>query len=176
MNKEIIIRKVKKEDASEYLKIVNFVWRSAYKDIFPEEVFIKKEEELKEKVEKFSLKYYNDNKKICYVAEYHGNIIGIMNGQINSNYEYFCEKGYSDLIALYIHPDFQSLGIGTKFKEIFIDWAKKNGSNKFVIGVLKDNIKARIIYEKWGGKLSSHTNLFYKLGIGYDEVFYMYQI
>lgn len=116
MKKDIIIRKVKNEDAIEYLKIVNLVWRIAYKDIFPEEVFIKKEEKLRKNIETFSSKYYNDNTKICYVAEYNGNIIGIMNGKINSTYEYFDEKGYSDLVALYIHPNFQSLGIATRLK------------------------------------------------------------
>ena len=174
MEKEIIIRKVKKEDAFEYFETINLVWRIAYKDIFPEEVFISNEEKLSRRVETFAQKYYNDNTKICYVAEYQGHIVGIMSGQINSTYEYFDKKGYSDLVALYIHPDFQSFGIGTKFKDIFINWVKKNGSNKFVIGVLKDNHKARKIYEKWGGTLSSHTNLFYRLEKGYDEVFYTY--
>ena len=43
MNKGIVFRKVKKEDARGWYTLVNKVWRDAYKDIFPEEVFIEKE-------------------------------------------------------------------------------------------------------------------------------------
>jgi inosine/xanthosine triphosphate pyrophosphatase family protein len=45
-----------------------------------------------------------------------------------------------------------------------------------VIGVLKDNHKARKVYEKWGGKLDNHEQPFVKLGVGYDEVFYTYEL
>ena len=78
----------------------------------------------------------------------------------------------------------QALSLGKQedaIKEAFpglniIDWVKENGANKFVIGVLKENHKARKVYEKWGGKLSSHTQNFIKLGVGYKEVFYTYEI
>ena len=41
--KNIIIRKVKSEDAEQYIKLGNLVWRIAYRHIFPEEVFIDRE-------------------------------------------------------------------------------------------------------------------------------------
>ena len=93
-----------------------------------------------------------------------------------SHYEHFGKMGYADLGAIYIHPDYQGLGIGSKLKQIFIDWAKSNGATKFVIGVLKDNHNARKIYEKWGGKLDEYTQPFVKLGVEYDEVFYTYDL
>ena len=68
------------------------------------------------------------------------------------------------------------LGIGSKFKNIFVEWAKKHGATKYVIGVLKDNQNARKVYEKWGGKLDEYTQPFVKLGVGYDEVFYTYDL
>ena len=43
-------------------------------------------------------------------------------------------------------------------------------------GVLKDNLKARAVYEKWGGVLDDYTQPIVKLGVGYDEVFYTYNI
>ena len=75
-----------------------------------------------------------------------------MRGSIHSSYEHF--SMYADLTALYIDPRFQGCGIGHKFRELFEDWAIKNGASKYVIGVLKDNLKARKVYESWGGKLS----------------------
>ena len=98
-----------------------------------------------------------------------------MCGSITSSYEYFSYE-YADLIALYIDPKFQGNGIGTSFRKIFEKWAKENGDSKYVIGVLKDNLKARKVYESWGGKLSEHEQDFVKLDIGYPEVFYLYDL
>lgn len=55
---EYIIRPVRPEDAEQYFKLNNLVWRSAYKDIFPEEVFKNRESEKvinKEKLKDYSL-------------------------------------------------------------------------------------------------------------------------
>ena len=88
----------------------------------------------------------------------------------------FNERGFADLEAMYIYPEYQGLGIASRFKELFVNWAKSNGATKFVIGVLKDNVKARKVYEKWGGVLDDYTQPIVKLGVGYDEVFYTYNI
>ena len=152
MNSDIKIRKVNQTDATKWFKFVNKVWRDTYKSIFPEEVFLEKEKNVEEKEKNFNQKICNDNKNIALVAEYKGEIIGIMCGSINSNYEHF-NLEYADLIGLYIDPDFQEKGIGSSFKKMFEEWARKNGATKYVIGVLKDNQKARVVYEKWGGKL-----------------------
>jgi GNAT superfamily N-acetyltransferase len=171
-----IIRKVEPKDARQYVELHNYVWRKAYKNIFPNEVFEDRETRTEEKISGFAENYFNDNNQICYVAESDGKIVGFMFGTIKATYPYFEKKGFADLVALYIHPDFQHIGIGTKFKEIFTSWAKENGAKKFVIGVLKDNKPARKAYESWGGKLDDHTQPFVKLGVGYDEVFYTYEI
>jgi GNAT superfamily N-acetyltransferase len=93
------------------------VWRDAYKEIFPEEVFLEKERNAHETVKSFNERIYNNNEKIAYVAEYEGEIVGLMFGVINSNYDYF-KSDYADLVALYINPEFQGNGIAHKFKEI----------------------------------------------------------
>lgn len=176
MNKDLLkIRKVKSEDARQWHILVNKVWRYAYGHIFPEEVFIERENKLEERVKDFDNKIYNDNKNIAYVAEYDGKIIGIMCGSINSSYEYFNSE-YADLISLYIDPKFHGCGIGRCFKEIFEQWAIENGASKYVIGVLKENINARRVYETWNGKISEYEQDFVKLGVGYPEVFYTYDL
>ena len=44
MDKSLLkIRKVTKEDAREWYTLGNKVWRDAYSHIFPEEVFVEKE-------------------------------------------------------------------------------------------------------------------------------------
>ena len=99
-----------------------------------------------------------------------------MAGKIRSSYPYFEEENYADLSMIYVHPDFQGIGIGTSFKDVFVKWAKENGATRFVIGVFKDNKKARKVYESWGGKLSSQHFAREKLGDKYLEVFYTYEI
>lgn len=131
---------------------VNKVWRVAYSHIFPKEVFREKDSQIDERVNTFTNKIKNDNENIVYVAEYDGEIVEIMYGSIKSVYDKF-HSNYADLIGLYVNPRFQGLGIGRKFREIFETWATQNGTTQYVIGVLKDIIKARWVYESWGGKL-----------------------
>ena len=176
LNDLISIRKVRNEDAKQYIEFINSVWRVAYKDIFPEAVFIDRESEIENRILDFGNKFYNDDKKICYVAECNGVIVGAMYGTIESTYDYFFNDGYADLVSLYIDPNYQGKGIGTKLKDIFENWAKNNGAKKYIIGVLKDNNNARKIYESWGGKLDIWEQKFYKLDVGYDEVFYKFNL
>ena len=176
MNNNIIIRPVKTEDAEQYIKLNNLVWRFAYNHIFPEEVFIERENNLDKKIEKFSTYAFNDDTQMMYVAECDKNVVGFISAKLISNYPHFAELGYAELGAIYIHPDYQGLGLGSKFKNMFEMWAKGNGATKYVIGVLKDNHKARMVYEKWGGKLDDYSQPFIKLGVEYAEVFYTFNL
>lgn len=172
----ILIRQVEATDALEYTELINLVWRDTYKHIFPEEVFVDLEDKTEGRVKNFSNIFYNDKMRMCYVAVDKGVIVGVIYGLIKSGYEYFGEQDYADIVSLYIIPEYQGMGIGKKLKDIFEKWARENGAKKYVIGVMKDNVKARRVYEKWGGKLDLHEQDFYKLGVGYDEVFYTYDL
>lgn len=171
----INIRKLELSDAEQYVVLHNLVWKSAYNHIFPKEVFEDRDKRTKEKIENFH-NLVNAPNEIGYVAEVNNKIVGFMNATILSNYEHFKDLGYAELMGLYIHPDYQNKGIGSSFKQIFVDWAKAQGATKFVIGVLHDNFNARKVYEKWGGKLDSYTQPFVKLGVEYKEVFYTFKI
>lgn len=168
----INIRKVRQNDARQYVNLINSVWKAAYSHIFSEEVFIDKEKRTEEKIKKFNAKEFNNETNICLVAEENNKIVGVMFGSINSKKEYYLNLGYADLMVLYILPEFQGQGIASKFKAEFIKFIRDKGFDKFVIGVLKDNLKARKVYEKWGGKLDNYTTKFK----GNDEVFYTYRI
>ena len=176
MNKELLkIRKVKPEDARDWIVLCNNVWKDTYAHIFPEAVFIERDNQVEEKIKTFIYKMKNDKENIAYVAEYDGKIIGIMSGSIKSSYDKFNSE-YADLTVLYIDSKYQGLGIGSSLKNIFEQWAIENGATKYVIGVLKDNLKARKVYESWSGKLSKYEQDFIKLGVGYPEVFYTYDL
>ena len=68
------------------------------------------------------------------------------------------------------------MGIGTALRDIFINWAKERNTDQMVIGVLKENTKARKVYESWGGTLSEYEQDFVQMKVGYPEVFYTYKI
>ena len=78
-----------------------------------------------------------------------------MFGTLDSDYEHF-KNDYAELTALYVYPEYQGKGIGTKLRDIFVEWAKSKKADKYVIGVLKDNARARKVYESWSGKLSEY--------------------
>lgn len=173
---QVTIRKTKVEDAEEHIKMHNQVWRSAYSNIFPEEVFLERESKTEQKIKDFDNNVVNVPGHISYVAEFNGKIVGMMNASLFSFYDHYKELNFADLEAIYILPEYQGLGISSKLKNIFVNWAKENGAKNYVIGVLEDNIKARKVYEKWGGKLDSYRQPFTCLGNDYSEVFYIYNL
>ena len=77
MDKELLkIRKVKPDDARDWFVFGFKIWRDAYKNIFPEEVFVDRESKLEEKIKDFDNKMQNNEKSIAYVATYNGKIVG----------------------------------------------------------------------------------------------------
>ena len=171
----VVIRKANISDAEKYVDLNNLVWKDAYKHIFPEEIFLEREKMKSVKMEQFC-DYTKSPEHIVYVAEKDGELVGLILAGTSSFYPYYAERGYADLMAIYVHPDYQGFGIASSLKKIFDKWLEDKGKTKFVIGVLKDNLKARKVYEKWGGVLDEREEPFQMLGKDYSEVFYLYNI
>ena len=172
MLNEIIVRPIKRKDVEQYINLKNIVWRNAYSHIFPEEVFLLREKSIDNMVKDFLNNDYINPMQFNYVAEHNGRIVGILSGKLHSDYEYFKMNNYAELMAVYILPEYQGKGIASRLKNLFIDWLKENNVKKYVIGVLRDNRKARDVYENWGCELSDYSQPFVKLGVEYSEVFY----
>ena len=175
MDEKIIIRKQKYDDAEHCAKLNALVWKEAYKHIFPKQVFDNQQENISKRIQMFQ-SGINDENIITYVAEIEGEIVGYFSGSLISQYSYFADKGYADLLAIYIKPNCQGKGIATQFKKIFVEWLNKHGKEMFVVGVLKKNKQARQVYEKWGGVLSDYEQCFKMLENEYSEVFYTYKV
>ncbi|MCR4738824.1 MAG: GNAT family N-acetyltransferase [Lachnospiraceae bacterium] len=172
---DIKYRPVRKEDGYEWHTLLCRVWRSAYSHIFPVEVFDERDKYIEDKARQFTEDKFTGDRKIAYVAEHAGKIVGLMFGTLDSDYEYF-KNEYADLVALYVYPDYQGMGIGTALRDIFVEWAWGKGAGRYVIGVLKDNAKARKVYESWGGTLSEHEQDFIVMNVGYPESFYTFEL
>ena len=176
MVKNIVIRQVRIQDAEQYIDLSNLVWRDAYKHIFPEEVFVSNESKKQKMIDKFGSFVANDADKFNYVAVDRDRIVGFISGRLGTKYQNFDSMDIAELESIYIHPDYQAIGIGTEFKNVFVKWAKEHGAKRWMLGVLKDNKKARKIYEMWGGKLDEYTQPFVKFGVEYQEVFYIFNL
>lgn len=172
---DVTYRKATAGDAREWYIFLNKVWRDAYKDIFPEEVFAYQDSRVENGRNYFVSSLLDKDDKILYVAEHEGKLVGIMWGELYSTYGHFHDS-HADLVALYIDPQYQGAKIGFTLKNIFEDWARENKAEKYIIGVLKDNVKARKVYEKWGGKFVPYESEFVRLGVGYKEVFYEFYL
>ena len=172
---EINYRQVRKEDGYEWYSLLDNVWRVAYDGIIATEVFDARDNAREDRARGFSEEKFLGERKTAYVAEHDGRIVGLMFGTLDSDYEFF-KNDYADLVALYVYPEFQRMGIGTALRDIFVDWAKQKNADRYVIGVLKENTNARKVYEAWGGTLSEHEHDFVQMGVGYPEVFYTYEI
>ncbi len=172
---EIKYRPVQKEDGYEWYTLLDEVWRDAYGHIFPQEVFDGRDYAREERANGFTEDKYAGERKIGYVAECDGKIVGLMFGTLDTDYECFKNR-YADLTALYVYPQYQGKGIGTALRDIFTEWAKAKNAEKYIIGVLKDNAKARKVYESWGGELSDYEYDFVVMNVGYPIVFYTLEV
>ena len=170
------IRPYKKGDESQIVWLINNTWRSAYADIFPSEVFDERDRTADARIADFDDKLKRNN-RICYVADDNQKIVGVLIGSFNTDIEqYDCCGDVARIIALYIDEKYQRARIGKNLFDEFVKIIKQNKINKFVIGVLEENFKARKAYEKWGGKLTGYTEDFTIANVSRKEVFYEYDI
>ena len=172
---EIRYRQIRKEDGYEWYALLSRVWRASYAHILPEEYFDARDRSVESRAAEFTEELFAGDRKIAYVAEHDGKIVGLIFGTLDSNYDYF-KGSYADLVAIYIYPEYQGMGIGTALKDIFVKWARTKNADRYVVGVLKENHKARRVYESWGGRLSEHEQDYMIMGRGYPEVFYVFEI
>lgn len=172
---DVKIRAYIKGDENQIVWLINNTWRTAYKDIFPSEIFEIRDKSAEDRIKSFNSSLIENN-KICFVAEEDSKIVGVLVGELKTNIELFDKDGYARISILYIDKDFQRQKIGYSLFKSFVDELKKNNKERFVIGALKDNRQGRDAYERWGGVLTDYTEKFVVLDVSREEVFYEYDI
>jgi len=173
--KEFSIRKAKKKDARAWTELNNRVWRAAYANIMPEEVFVRRQEETEERISRFS-KTLHEKGVFHYVAVADKKNVGILRFRTLSPHQKYQEQGYADLQVIYIDAAYQNKGIGRAFFDLCMKKLKKCGCTKMVIGCLKENLPTRDVYEHWGGKLDAGEEKFVTFGQEFPEVFYLFDL
>jgi len=83
---------------------------------------------------------------IALVAEWRDSIIGY---SVVSTHTHPRQKGIGD-IMIYLHQDFQRIGLGSIMVNHVIDLANKEGLHRLTLHVVSENIGAIRLYEKLG--------------------------
>lgn len=140
----ITIRLAKPEDAYERAACHVSSWRSAYKNIVPDEVLDNLS--IGERAERFN-QYLENKDNFFYCTIYDGKIIGNFN---------FCKSRDEDkpnageIVGFYLIEEFWGKGVGKKMMNYSIDTLKNMGYNEVILWVLEENGRARRFYEKCG--------------------------
>lgn len=173
---DIKIRKLEIADCYDAKLLINKVWRLAYADFMPQSVFDKKDANIDESVKKFICQLEN-GEIFGYVAIFDNRIIGVAIAKNLTGYNHYKPLGFADLQILYILPEFQGIGLGSKFFELIKKDFKTAGVTKMLICALEKNTKARAVYEKWGGKLDlTYKKDYETCGETFVDVFYLFDL
>lgn len=96
--------------------------------------------------------FENARRSVYYVAEYKNEIVG--GGGI------FPTEGLPDetceLVKMYLHPHVRGIGLGKRFIQKCIDFAKKAGYKNIYIETMPELQQALKTYEKFGFNYISH--------------------
>lgn len=172
---KIKIERCKVDDAEQYINFLNLVWKNAYSNIFPEEVFQRRDHGKQNFINGFE-RFLNDKNNFYICAKIDNNIIGILFGNLKTHNMKYQNLGFAELGAIYVHPDFQRQGIGKQLKNYFEKWLKENGKDKYVIGVLQRNKNAIKTYESWGGKNMGRIFKTEIMGKKYNEIIFEFRV
>jgi ribosomal protein S18 acetylase RimI-like enzyme len=142
---EIVIRDAKIEDINEMAIVRQKVWDSTYRGIYSDD-----------SIDNFDYNYAKnsfirkvENPNLMFkVATLDNKIVGyVCFGYATQDY-----KDYKyELVYMHILKDYQGLGLGRKFFNLIIDYARENNIGKFFVICNKHNYNAHKYYEKMGG-------------------------
>lgn len=148
MNKNIIIRNIKKEDIPSVVDIQIKGWQTAYKGIIDDKILVSMNKE--ERIEKRN-KDYKQNGFI--VAELENKVVGFCRYIDSNKFTQEIPSIDCELLALYVQPDLKYNGIGTKLFQFVVNEFKCKNKTKMILWCLKDNEASKKFYKKMGGKI-----------------------
>ncbi|ERJ11712.1 GNAT family N-acetyltransferase [Haloplasma contractile] len=137
MNETVTIRKARKDDAEEILKLVDQVFgESTNFPNTPEEfdITVEQEEEYIEKMSLFLVAVIDDR----------------MIGSLTLDKGPYKKSHHTALLGITILEGYTSMKIGSKMLEDTIKWCKENGIKKINLEVFETNLRAIGLYRKFG--------------------------
>ncbi len=148
MNKKIIIRKAKPEDAKSVAKVHVDSWIETYSGHIPDEVLSKINVNQREKMwEEIIIK----NKDFLFLATINDSIIGFLSAGRPRD---LVDSADIEIFALYLLKNYHKQRIGYQLYKRLI---KEVGTKNILIWVLENN-PHRTFYERIGGSVISSKN------------------
>ena len=142
---DYIIRKNEIKDQEQMAHIKIDGWKCAYDRIIASKYL--KTLDYKKQTERY-IASFDEYKDLVLVAVRGEEVLGY------SCFQYFDKnhKFDSELVSLYIKPEYKGMGIGTKLLKATIKELKENAKKSMIVWCLSDNSNAISFYEKNGGK------------------------
>jgi len=134
----IIIRKMTKKDMKQIQDIAKTTWHATYDGIIPRDIqdhFLEKAYSLQMMKQRLKQPYF-------FVAEVKGKVVGFSQFTVPN------QQGMTELVAIYLYPDYQGKGIGSAFLKEGIKYLKD--VKEIQLNVEKDNHIGRQFYEAKG--------------------------
>lgn len=149
MDKNIIFEKANVNMCDELAKLKLEIWESTYRGIYPNTKFDNYNYDTESS--KFK-KWIQDPNGAFFVAK-----DTTKNQLIGYTYIGFSTRcyiaGVPEIILLYIHKDYQHMGIGQAMFQLGYNYLQKSNYKRFIISCNKYNINAQKFYIKMGGKI-----------------------
>ena len=136
------IRKANQSDVSDIANIHFESWNATYSNLLPQ-TYRDRENNLSQKMDMWNkvLPSFGVNTWIAYDAE--DTAVGFIS--------YFKKDQECEITTLYLLPQYQNLGIGTKLMDAaLIDASQRNSCSSLSLWVLKTNLSAISFYKKFG--------------------------
>ena len=144
MSKNIEIIPAKISNAEDLGKLHSRAFRKAYREIIPKEKLNSFTPEARSKSFAEALAAKEEN---TYISILDNTIVGFVTlGECRDS----DIDNAGEIWGIYLDPDFQRQGIGTKLANWAIDYLAKSGFNKIILWVFKENSQSRKFYKSLG--------------------------
>ena len=159
-----MIRRAEKQDISRIAEIIVFGKRVAYRSIFENDYVSFNELQVVDLYEEYKRNPDTLERMFLYDD-------GIVKGVINGHPE---DDKTMEITDFYVEPFFVGQGIGRLLIEHMLRQVRKEGFQKIILWVIKDNVKARKFYEINGFVNSEKTRIIE--GTTKEDCLYLYEM
>lgn len=138
-----IIRHAFMSDVEGMSAVVDCAWRENYKEIFSPEQIAEYTGEKRRK----SFVYLLNSGKDIFVLLHNDEITAVCAAQTREDKPF---EGYAEIMLMYVHPDFQHCGFGSRLLSHALEEMRQKGYSHAVLDTAEKNANARKFYEKLG--------------------------
>lgn len=148
----MIVRPATPQDAAAIAEVQIVTWRAAYAGIVPQSHLdaLDPAESAKRWAQHLADPEEGVTKRTVVATTSDGAVVGFATGGVARRAERVCSH---ELWAIYVRPDLQHRGAGTRLLAATLDWLASVGATSLEVLVLRDNHPGRAYYEGLGGVL-----------------------